>query len=415
MKKLLIITGAGASLDFGMPSVKMIDELFENWALEILPLKTNINKSLYSWVKQKITNYFSRNPNNRLEYLLNFENILFTIQNIYSLSKDKEYSQFNNRLSSFIQFDEFPEVIKFKKEKKADSFDFHFLHSYLVDKLLEHFRAKCNSLTETKEKEILLFKSFLDTLKTKFELGFVNLNYDNIILSTLPNLRTGFNKNGKFKRELIHTSSWNFCYHLHGSVYFDMIGGDDNTEMHKICWNENLSSIFSNNSSGRSGNITDEGIDHLSSNIITGLDKSNQLLREPFCSYFMQLDRLIYEADAILFLGYGFNDLHLNNSFPFIRYDKDKIRKVVIVDWASDDEDGLHFRHDGWSHGVFMTLPFNGFEMGTGVSSLPQPAIHFKKSKTLEKSQNHNLPLAIWYNGLIEGCKNAKTILNELI
>lgn len=414
MKKLLVITGAGASLEFGMPSVKIIDELFEKWALEILPLKNSSCESLYTWVKQKLDSYFSKNLNNRKEYLLNFENILFTIQSIYSISKDKEYSHFNNRLNSFIQIDEFPEVVKFKKEKKADSFDFHFLHSYLVDKLLESFRDKCNSLTKTKSAEISLLKSFFDTLKTKFELGFINLNYDNVILSTLQNLRTGFDNNGKFKRALVHKPSWDFCYHLHGSIYFDMKGGDDNTEMHKICWNSDLTSVFSQNSSGRSGNTTSEGVDHLSSNIITGLDKSNQLLREPFCSYFMQLDRLTYEADAILFLGYGFNDLHLNNIFPFIRYDKDKIRKVVIVDWASDNEDGLNFRHDGWSHGLFMTLPFNGYEMGTGKNSLPQPAIHFKRKKTLEKSKNPDLPVAIWYNGLLEGCKNAKKILKEL-
>jgi NAD-dependent SIR2 family protein deacetylase len=45
MKKLLIITGAGASLDFGMPSVAEIDKLFEKWACEIAPLASNPNKS----------------------------------------------------------------------------------------------------------------------------------------------------------------------------------------------------------------------------------------------------------------------------------------------------------------------------------------------------------------------------------
>ena len=38
-KKLLIIVGAGASIDFGMPTVKKIDNLFETWGKEILPLK----------------------------------------------------------------------------------------------------------------------------------------------------------------------------------------------------------------------------------------------------------------------------------------------------------------------------------------------------------------------------------------
>jgi len=34
MKKLLIIVGAGGSIQFGMPSVADVDTLFERWAKE---------------------------------------------------------------------------------------------------------------------------------------------------------------------------------------------------------------------------------------------------------------------------------------------------------------------------------------------------------------------------------------------
>jgi len=128
----------------------------------------------------------------------------------------------------------------------------------------------------------------------------------------------------------------------------------------------------------------------------------------------MQLDKLIHESDAILFIGYGFNDLHLNRVFPFIRSDSSKNRKVVIIDWASNEEDGLNFRHDGWSFGVHETLPFNGFEMGDGRTSIPNPAIHFKKNNILEKSTNPEYPIAIWYNGVLAACEHSDKILAEL-
>ncbi|CAM4023241.1 SIR2 family protein [Flavobacterium sinopsychrotolerans] len=414
MKKLLIITGAGASLEFGMPSVKMIDDLLEEWALSILPLKSDNQKSLYSWVKEELTNYVSQNPNNRLENIINFENLLYTIQNLYSISKDEHWKHFNNRLKPFIELLDFPEVISFRKEKKADSSDFHFLHTYLIDKLLEHFRIKCQSLLVDKKGEIELLQSFFNSLKEEFEIGFINLNYDNVILSALPDLSTSFNKvSGEFSREELYDSNWNFCYHLHGSVYFDMKGGK-NTEMHKILWNNDLKSQFSQNSSGRNGNYTSEGLAHLNSNIIAGLDKTNQLLREPFGPYYMQLDKLIFEADSILFMGYGFNDLHLNKIFPFIRYDQNKKRKVVVIDWASDDEDGLNFRHDGWTFGISETIPFNSYEMGNGKSRSPQPISYFKRNKTLEKSYNPEYPLSIWYDGVLEACRNSEKIKDEL-
>jgi hypothetical protein len=80
-----------------------------------------------------------------------------------------------------------------------------------------------------------------------------------------------------------------------------MKGGLKNTQMHKINWNDNLHSQFSQNSSGRNSQNTSEGINVLTSSIIAGLGKTNQILREPFIQYYMTLDRKIHEADAILF------------------------------------------------------------------------------------------------------------------
>ncbi len=414
MKKLLIVTGAGASSDFGMPSVNSIDELFEKWSKNILPLKNEPDKSLYSWVKRKLYDYVTQSPNNRVESIINFENLLYTLQNLASISNDNHGIHFNNRLMPFIQVNEFPEVIRFRKEKVADGGDFSLLQSHLTDQLLEHFREKCKTLSKEKADELQDLKSLFGKLKTEFEIGFVNLNYDNVILTALPDLETGFDKKtGLFDRSRLHKSEWNFCYHMHGSVHFDMKGGDG-VEMHKILWNDDLNSKFAHNSSGRSGNSTGEGLSHLNSNIIAGLDKANQLLREPFGPYYMKLDQLVHESDAVLFIGYGFNDIHLNRVFPFIRYDENKTRKVVVIDWAEDNEGGLNFRHDAWSYGVFETIPSNGFEMGDGKSRLPNPAIHYKRKKIFEKSSNPKYPISVWYNGVLEACAHADKILNEL-
>ena len=191
-----------------------------------------------------------------------------------------------------------------------------------------------------------------------------------------------------------------------------MKDANDN-RMHEITWNNDLSSIFSQNSSGRSYSFS-EGVLHLNSNIIAGLDKANQLLREPFAQYFMQIDKLIYESDAILFIGYGFADKHLNNNFPFIRFDKNKIRKIVVIDWASDNEDGLWIRQDNWSYGLFQAIPTDAREMGGSKSSFHHNVDYFKGRNMLEKSFNKDLPLSVWYNGFLKACENPDSIICEL-
>lgn len=52
--------------------------------------------------------------------------------------------------------------------------------------------------------------------------------------------------------------------------------------------------------------------------------------------------------------------------------------------------------------------------MGNGQDAIPHPAIHYKKRNLLEKSSNPDLPLALWYNGLMDACKNVNLIIDEL-
>jgi hypothetical protein len=414
MKKLLIVTGAGASFDFGLPSVKKIDELFQEWALENHRLVEDNNESLYSFIRSEFKNYVSQNKNNYVDSLLNFENLLFTMQSLQSLLDDKQLKHFNNRLNPFISNITLPEIAKNKIFNSTNLHNLTNLHSNLVDKLLEYIRDACKKIPTTKKNNIDKLKGFFQSLKTEFEIGVINLNYDNVILSVLPDLITGFNKDTlAFDREILYSESWNFLYHVHGSVHFDMKPDPKKEEMHKIYWNHDLSSTFSQNSFGRNLSFTSEGIAHLNSAIIVGLDKTNQLLREPFGPYFMQIDRKVYESDAVLFIGYGFNDRHLNNCFPFIRHDN-KIRKVVVIDYANENQGGLQYRRDSWQYGLFRTIPFNGFEMGAPGIIEPREVSFFKGNKILEKSSNTKLPLAVWYDGLMDACDYPEVIIKEL-
>jgi hypothetical protein len=415
-KKLLIINGAGASLDFGMLGVAQIDSRFETWAQELVPLSDDSDKSLYSWVKEQLESYCSRNTNNWKDRIINFENILYTLQFLSELGNDRQRQHFNQRLNPFIDLRPFPTVVRYGGTKAADGDDFRLLHTQLVDRLLIEMRKQCSTLASDKPAELEQLGSFLGSLRQQFELGIINLNYDNVLTTAMPDLRTGFDPStGLFDRAQLYRSDWHFCYHPHGSVHFDMHGGKD-TEMHKIVWNSDLTTTFKGNASGRSGNFTGEGMMHLTSSIIAGLDKANQVLREPFAQYYMLLDRLLYESDAILFIGYGFGDWHLNKLFPFIRYDPTKTRKVVILDWANKDTGGLYYRHDAWSSALFQTIPFNGRKMGIGKQQFtePKPAVYFKNRKLLEKSADPDHPLAVWYNGLLAACAHADLIQKEL-
>ncbi len=413
-KKLLIIVGAGASKDFRMPSVSDIDKLFERWASRYFPIADNESKNLYTWVKDEVETHLSKNSKNEQYRVQNFEQTLFTIQNIASISESNYWGS-HNPLNAFINFKSFPEILSHRNKKVADGMDFQMLHGYLIDDLLRYFRKKCLELPTKKSTELASLRLFFENLKEDFELGFINLNYDNVILSALPDLSTGFNhQTGEFDTTKFYNPKWNFCYHLHGSVHFDMrdVNGIDN---HPIFWQQDLKSKFHPGAGQRNINQTSSGIKHLNSNIITGLDKPNQLLKIPFKQYFGKLDKLAYEADSFLFIGYGFSDIHLNKVFPIHRFDPKKIRKVAVIDWAFDNIDGFWYRADEWSNGLATTVRCNAV-LGNGDKGILPPKVgYYKKTKTLEFSPNKELPLSIWYNGLIEACENGELIKSALI
>lgn len=57
----------------------------------------------------------------------------------------------------------------------------------------------------------------------------------------------------------------------------------------------------------------------------------------PFRIFFANLNRLVMEADGVIFIGYGFNDIHLNATFENFR--KEKKKKVIVIDYFENSKD----------------------------------------------------------------------------
>lgn len=402
-KKLLIIAGAGASIDFGMPSVNAVDKLFHHWAREDYPVESSSN-SLFSYVKKEIEQHTGRSSH--------FEEVLYVLYMLDTLTHD---NQSKNALGAFANPKCFPQINHFRFElKHPKGFIFHSLTCDLIDRLLEEFRSRCLSVEETHGANFDSFKTFMSQLDSEFVLGVVTTNYDNLILQTLPDLFTGFDpETGCFSPVSVYSrDEWRFCYHVHGSVHFNQKGSA--TRMHAIHWQDDLTSAFEKNAGGRNSTITTEGLNLPTSAIIAGYDKANQVLGTPFRTYYSQIEKKVLEADAVLFLGYGFNDLHINRCFDLYREIKPG-RKIVVVDYAKDGEDPLQFRRDQWSHNIFGTLRFNGREMGSKeYKHIAADIDKLKKNGEFEISRNPEYPLSIWYGGMLSACHSYNKIVAEL-
>lgn len=408
-KRLMVIVGAGASIELGMPSVNEIDELFCQWSLEEYRLANDQNQSLYSFIRDEINKHYSLNPKTGLIKKTDFEQVLYVILQLSAALSDDNY---NLPTNAFFDLKKLPTIISYQKEKLVDGNDLRQLYLYLIDKLAIEFRERCKRTRISKQTDFEYFEKFITRLNSEYDTAFISLNYDDLVIQTCQDLFTGFNKDtGAFEScSVYNRRKWGLIYYLHGSVHFDMQG--DQFDMHAIKWNRDLNSQFQSNSSGRNSQDTLEGIQMPTSTIVVGYGKTNQIQRIPFRTYYSQLDKIAESSDAILFLGYGFNDLHINKCLHSIRHRK---RQVLIIDLASDNQDPMQFRRDMWAYNLCQTIPVNASEMATKQYKNIAPEVRLlKRDEEFEISTNPAYPLAVWYGGFINACKNYKKIQGEL-
>jgi SIR2-like domain len=405
-KKLLVVVGAGASVEFDVPSVKDVDALFDQIGGEEYPLADGSTSNLYRHIRDAIDTYYEKNPREKLRKRTNFEEVMYQINLLISYTDDPNFSLGSKAL---VQALPLPDVLAFGRPTSCNADVLRRLNQLLINGLVDRLIDVSAAATTYKASEIAQLHQFFTALSNEFELGFITLNYDNIITQALPNLYTGFNSDGHFDPNAVFArTEWGFIYHLHGSVHFAMTGSA--SDLHRITWRSSPSKDSAAHADGRNTQSSIEGITFPTSPVIAGYGKTQQILRQPFRTYLAQANRLALEADSFLFLGYGFSDLHLNAVFSEIR---DRIRPVVVVDFAEDDQDALAYRQDTWSTNLLRTIPTVGNFSRPGCVAA-EAISDLKADREFEVSNNSGSPLAVWYNGMLEACRDPDKVLSHL-
>jgi hypothetical protein len=413
-KKLLIVAGAGGSVNFGMPSVAAVHNLLDRAAESEYPLFSDEEENLYSWIHQQISHYW-RDVAHRSTYRApNFEDVLYAI---YGMSSAFPGGPNISPLGALISRRHYPDHWWLRGQKlETNAFAFNQLACFLIDEVLKEFVQLCIDVPNKHSALLSDQAKFLDALRQEFDIAVVTVNYDDILYRALKPIVTGFNPQGIFEDTLLlnRGTSWPCFVHLHGSVHFHM--PMTNGSLHDIHWEDNLAVQVHNLSRGRNSQNTTEGMEFPMSVIVAGYGKTSQILRRPFRTYYSELEHLSAESDAVLFLGYGFNDSHVNGAFE--RYRDSRLRRVVLIDYADDDAMTAHGA--SWSGestatramGVFATRDHTMRWLG---NSAPGQVRGLKLAFDFDRSSDPNTPLSIWYNGTADALKRPQAVLAELL
>jgi SIR2-like domain len=395
-KKLLVILGAGSSISCNMPSVACLDTKMKNWSqawatdhgwklrigaptwLGCAPVQ-----DYFAALWQDIETYY-RSGKHQLRPPLNFEKVL---GEMIALSHWMTPPPWGDTLRQTACDGAPPPHFTFPSPMGyGPAVAVRDQFSHLSIELAKHMRMLSRTI-DPADSSVRKYMALFDGLRSGFDVGVYNLNYDSVALTAWPDAYVGFDANGTFDAGAVHArSEWGFLYHLHGSVHHSLVSQFSE----RIEWRPDLAGQFFDRHQGLSTDDRSEGKFFPKTTLVAGGFKLDQLLVEPFCSFQAALVRHVYEADAILIGGYGFADEHVNRALRNRlagRTVEDR-PPVMILDYADDRTHPTGSRDDLWAHIAWRTL--------TGHASPPKIAA----KGSFKVASPHRV--ALWYGGFVE-------------
>jgi hypothetical protein len=328
MRKTVFILGAGASIEF-LPGklgqqlstdtlTKLFTDNFDNFLSSFYPggTVTPKVKELFFEIIGTLRKYFATSTG----YAFNFEQIIHLVDKFCSVYADKKAWSQSGKMDFWKTAD--LELLFADMTDANIRIDFQdhilqlpvWMRNYILDYIADqHYIGVGHTDTS-------LLQSFFSSFLTgNDELSIFSLNYDNLLLESLPPppnlIETGFDRTipkdqeAIFQQLKIATAKNVFCP-IHGSIFFAPPKGPSNAvasyygnPAEASRYRSTVSNYLSKNQAG--GRV-------YSGAMITGLDKFYALIQEPYGSYYKRLIKDLDEATTIYIIGYGGADIHIN-------------------------------------------------------------------------------------------------------
>lgn len=358
-KRLLMLAGAGASSDCGMPSVAVLDDLMRGWAR--LTAQDLGCQDYYAAIWAALERHLAHGFESNRE-APNFEKAL---SDLAALCQWVRPPPEGGALRGLTAAAPPPGLVFPNADLYGPYITLKVFATRLMSALATHVREKSRAL-DTSSPGLEAWRVFLGALRAKFEVVIYTLNYDTVASTCWPEALTGFDIDGHFDPRAVHERAWEGLFHLHGSVEFTLHGGASG-EIRR----QELGRTFLD-CDDRVADYRTDGRDFAPTTLIAGGFKLDQVLADPFHTYHSAFVRDVTRAEVFIIAGYGFGDAHINRALKNRFAGRGARPPVLVIDRAGAQRGTLDFRQDRWAINLKQTLAAHaGYEQrhGCEVSS----------------------------------------------
>jgi len=330
---LSVVVGAGGSLELGAPSTNALTTIIHA-ALDQMPA---LPKSSPGWAQQVSKVLITRCQ----EYYgshYNFEFLFNTLEAITSLSRSWDHQTVPEYKIAEAMFCKLADQNKYEK-----LFDLYFTIC-AQRRLLEAIHTTMSNVSTSAAQHANWdsYSNFWNSLTSNFNLKIATLNYDTLVDQALGVSREqqGFvpipgESVARFDEGTLEQHGR--LMHLHGSIHFGYRTGDSKRFIFEeafddLYWHDTSSAALASQT-GKSTNTNQAGREAIISPIITGLQKPDKLLYEPFSTYYRTLGHLLRSNNKLLVVGYGFSDIHINALLSRMTRWHGPNRKIALITW----------------------------------------------------------------------------------
>lgn len=214
---------------------------------------------------------------------------------------------------------------------------------------------------------------FLADLSKKFYLRVFTLNYDTVPLHSSVPFETGYHRSGdgvqeeSFYPSRVRNAFRNhiFCQ-LHGSSRFGYSSGDRRTHGLIVRLNDHDSAVESRATTACGNNFGQDGVEGISQLMITGLRKADAILHDPFATYFSRFTEDLLNSEAILVVGYGGGDKHVNELFGRMYELRSERAQKTRLAWVGFTPPNI-YNTDGVARDGIETEPWHSLSQASAI------------------------------------------------